>query len=161
MKSDNASIAASVAGHVGISEYHASLFPADKVSLVEKSLKKIHEKNRTAVFVGDGINDAPALALADVGIAMGAMGSDAAIEAADAVIMSDEPRKLVTGIGIARKTGTIVRQNIVLALAVKFLLMILGAMGIVGMWFAVFGDVGVMILAVLNSMRMIFNRRSA
>lgn len=158
---DNDSIAASVAGHVGISEYHASLFPADKVSLVEKSLKKIHEKNRTAVFVGDGINDAPALALADVGIAMGAMGSDAAIEAADAVIMSDEPRKLVTGIGIARKTGTIVRQNIVLALAVKFLLMILGAMGIVGMWFAVFGDVGVMILAVLNSMRMIFNRRSA
>ena len=91
---------------------------------------------------------------------MGNMGSDAAIEAADAVIMSDEPSKLVTGIRIARKTRTIVKQNIVLALTVKFLLMILGAMGVIGMWFAVFGDVGVMILAVLNSMRMIFRRSS-
>ena len=128
-----------------------------KVSKVEELLK--NGKGKLA-FVGDGINDAPALALADVGIAMGAMGSDAAIEAADAVIMSDEPSKLVTGIRIARKTRTIVKQNIVLALTVKFLLMILGAMGVIGMWFAVFGDVGVMILAVLNSMRMIFRRSS-
>ena len=160
LSGDNENIVASVASELEIAEYHSSLFPDDKVSLVEERLKQSHSKGHAVAFVGDGINDAPALALADVGIAMGAMGSDAAIEAADAVIMSDEPSKLVTGIRIARKTRTIVKQNIVLALTVKFLLMILGAMGVIGMWFAVFGDVGVMILAVLNSMRMIFRRSS-
>ena len=160
LSGDNEKIVASVAAELEIAEYHSSLFPDDKVSLVEERLKQSHCQGKTVVFVGDGINDAPALALADVGMAMGAMGSDAAIEAADAVIMSDEPSKLVTGIRIARKTRTIVMQNIVLALTVKFMLMILGAMGIIGMWFAVFGDVGVMILAVLNSMRMIFRNSS-
>ena len=160
LSGDNEKIVASVAAELEIAEYHSSLFPDDKVSLVEERLKQSHCQGKTVVFVGDGINDAPALALADVGMAMGAMGSDAAIEAADAVIMSDEPSKLVTGIRIARKTRTIVMQNIVLALTVKFMLMILGAMGIIGMWFAVFGDVGVMILAVLNSMRMIFRSSS-
>lgn len=157
---DNEKTASAVAGELKMSGYHAALFPENKVALVEAKLSKGGNGNAAVAFVGDGINDAPALAIADVGIAMGAMGSDAAIEAADAVIMSDEPSILVTGVRIARKTRIIVRQNIILALTVKFMLMILGSMGIIGMWFAVFGDVGVMILAVLNSMRMIFNRKT-
>lgn len=149
---DRPAVAARVAAAVGIEEYRAGLFPGDKVGIVEE--RRGAPGAGTAVFVGDGINDAPALALADVGVAMGGIGSDAAVEAADAVVMSDEPGKLVTAIRVARKTRAIARQNIVMALAVKFLLLILGALGITGMWFAVFGDTGVMILAVANAMRM-------
>jgi Cd2+/Zn2+-exporting ATPase len=156
---DKEDTASSVAAKLGMSGYHASLLPEDKVNVLENKLNELRGSGTTVAFVGDGINDAPALAIADVGVSMGALGSDAAIEAADAVIMSDEPLKLVTSIRVARRTRTIVMQNIILALTVKFLLMILGALGIVGMWFAVFGDVGVLILAVLNAMRMLFDRR--
>lgn len=145
---DNEQVASRVAGKVGIDEYHAGLLPADKVEILTSLLGQ----DKTA-FVGDGINDAPVLAAADVGIAMGALGSDAAIEAADIVLMKDQLSQIVTAIAIADKTLKIVRQNIVFALAVKVLILILGALGLANMWAAVFADVGVAFLCILNAMR--------
>ncbi len=149
---DNETIARHVADQVGINDVKAGLLPADKVSAVEKMLSKDDNGNRLA-FVGDGINDAPVLMRADVGIAMGSMGSDAAIEAADIVIMDDDVRKISSVMKIARKTVRIVKENIVFALSVKIIILILGALGLTTMWLAVFGDVGVAVIAILNSMR--------
>ncbi len=149
---DNEDIAKHVAGQVGINDVKAGLLPADKVSAVEKMLDRGDNGNRLA-FVGDGINDAPVLMRADVGIAMGSLGSDAAIEAADIVIMDDDLNKISSVIKIARKTVRIVKENIVFALAVKLIILILGALGLTTMWLAVFGDVGVAVIAILNSMR--------
>ena len=145
---DQEAVAASVAGALGIDEYHAQLLPADKVSQVEKLLKE-----GTLAFVGDGINDAPVLTRADVGIAMGALGSDAAIEAADVVLMDDQPSKIATAIRIARRTIRIAKENIGFAIGIKVLVLVLAALGIATMWMAVFADVGVTVLAVLNAMR--------
>ena len=141
-----------VAKELDIDEVHAELLPQDKVSQAEALLSKETEKERLA-FVGDGINDAPVLSRADIGIAMGSMGSDAAIEAADVVLMDDDIRKIASVVRISRKTLTIVHQNIVFALAVKALVLILGALGMANMWEAVFADVGVSVIAILNSMR--------
>lgn len=141
-----------VAGRLGLDQVYTELLPADKVDRVEDLLKQKSEKGKL-VFVGDGINDAPVLARADVGIAMGALGSDAAIEAADVVLMTDEPYKIAAVMKIARKTIRIANQNIVFALAVKFLVLILGAIGKANMWAAVFADVGVSIIAILNAIR--------
>lgn len=149
---DAKSVGGNVAATLGIDEVHTELLPADKVSEVEKLLAGKNGKENLA-FVGDGINDAPVLSRADVGIAMGAMGSDAAIEAADIVLMDDCPSKIATAIEIAKKTISIVNQNIVFALSVKALILILGAAGIAGMWAAVFADVGVSVIAILNAMR--------
>ena len=149
---DAESAARQVAERVGIDEYHSGLLPGDKVAMVEQMLEKQDPKARLA-FVGDGINDAPVLSRADIGIAMGALGSDAAIEAADIVLMDDDPLKISKAIKIARKCLRIVYQNIVFALAVKFGCLLLGALGLAGMWAAIFADVGVMVLAVLNAMR--------
>ena len=151
---DAPAVAEKVAEGLGLDEVHAGLLPADKVQWVETLLNsKPAGKNLT--FVGDGINDAPVLMRADVGIAMGALGSDAAIEAADVVLMDDDPAKLVTAMGIARKCMAIAYENIVFALVVKALFLLLGALGIANMWWAVFADVGVMVLAVLNATRML------
>lgn len=149
---DRKEAAAHVAGKLGISEYHAELLPADKVENVEK-LFADKSDNGKLIFVGDGINDAPVLARADIGIAMGGLGSDAAIEAADVVIMTDEPGKIVKAMQISKKTLGIVHQNIVMALGIKFLVLILAALGFASMWAAVFADVGVAFLAILNAMR--------
>ena len=149
---DRTEVAAAVASELGIDEYHAQLLPQDKVSEVERLLGATSPKGKL-VFVGDGVNDAPVLTRADIGIAMGAMGSDAAIEAADVVLMDDQPSKIALAIHIARKTLRIVWQNIVFALGVKFVVLILAAVGIANMWLAVFADVGVAILAILNAMR--------
>ena len=149
---DRKEAAEAVAQQLGIDEVHYELLPADKVSKVEELLAGQLPKARLA-FVGDGINDAPVLTRADIGIAMGSMGSDAAIEAADVVLMDDDVRKIASVVRIARKTLGIVRQNIVFALAVKLLVLILGATGCANMWAAVFADVGVSVLAILNSMR--------
>ena len=148
---DHRSIAEHVASQIGIDSVYAELLPADKVSSVESLIEK--SSAGTLAFVGDGINDAPVLMRSDIGIAMGSMGSDAAIEAADVVIMDDDIRKISKIVRIAKKTMRIVRQNIVFALAVKFAILILGALGIANMWLAVFADVGVAVLAILNSMR--------
>lgn len=137
---------------LGVDEVHAELLPADKVDQVEALLTQKSPKG-TLAFVGDGINDAPVLSRADVGIAMGGMGSDAAIEAADIVLMDDKPSKIAEAVEISRKTLQIVRQNIVFALAVKALVLLLGAAGLANMWEAVFADVGVSVLAILNAMR--------
>ena len=149
---DREEVAKAVAEQLGIDEFHAQLLPADKVERVETLLAGEDAKHKLA-FVGDGINDAPVLTRADVGIAMGAMGSDAAIEAADVVLMDDKPSNISRAIRIARKTMGIVWQNIVFALAVKLLILALAAFGIANMWLAVFGDVGVAIIAILNAMR--------
>ncbi len=149
---DRKAAAEDVAKKVGADLVFAELLPADKVSKVEKLLLSEDNGNKLA-FVGDGINDAPVLMRADVGIAMGSLGSDAAIEAADIVIMDDDIRKISTTIGIARKTVRIVKENIVFALAVKLIILVLGALGLTTMWLAVFGDVGVAVIAILNSMR--------
>ena len=141
-----------VGAELGLDEVHAQLLPAGKVERVEALLKEKSDKG-ALVFVGDGINDAPVLSRADVGVAMGGMGSDAAIEAADVVFMDDKPSKLADAIRIARKTRAIVRQNVVFALAVKLLVMVLGAFGVANMWEAVFADVGVSVIAILNAMR--------
>ena len=149
---DRQAAADAVAAELGIDEVHAELLPADKVGEVEKLLGSQNEKERLA-FVGDGINDAPVLTRADIGIAMGSMGSDAAIEAADIVLMDDDIRKIASLVKIARKTLDIVKQNIVFALAIKALVLLLGALGMANMWEAVFADVGVSVIAILNSMR--------
>lgn len=149
---DRKEVGEDVARRVGIDDCHTQLLPADKLGILEQLLDK-KKKNRTLAFVGDGINDAPALARADVGVAMGALGSDAAIEAADVVLMDDKPSKMVTAIRIARRTLGIARQNVLFAIGVKVLVLLLAAVGLATMWMAVFADVGVMVLAVLNAMR--------
>ena len=149
---DAKSTAEEVANTLGLDKVYAELLPADKVDKVEELLKEKHEGS-SLVFVGDGINDAPVLTRADVGIAMGSLGSDAAIEAADIVLMDDDPAKISLAMKIARKTVRIVRENIVFALGVKALVLILGALGIANMWLAVFADVGVSVIAILNAMR--------
>lgn len=149
---DRETTAKSVAENIGIDEFRSDLLPADKVSEVEKLLDRKGSRENLA-FVGDGINDAPVLSRADIGIAMGALGSDAAIEAADIVLMDDNPKKIALAMKISRKTLKIVRENIVFALAVKFVCLVLGALGIANMWLAIFADVGVMVIAVLNATR--------
>lgn len=149
---DRTEVAKAVAEKLGLDEYHGKLLPEDKVNQVERLLGETSERGKLA-FVGDGINDAPVLTRADIGIAMGAMGSDAAIEAADIVLMDDKPSKIASAIRIARKTMRIVWQNIVFALGVKFAVLVLAAVGLATMWLAVFADVGVAILAILNAMR--------
>ena len=151
---DEEVIGKAVAEKLGLDEYHAKLLPQDKVQILE-AIDKDKQTGGKLVFVGDGINDAPVLARADIGIAMGGLGSDAAIEAADVVLMTDEPTKLVEAMGIAKETRKIVSQNIVFALGIKGIFLLLGAFGLVGMWLAVFGDVGVALLAVLNAMRIL------
>ena len=154
---DRENVANKVAKKLGLDSYHAQLLPQDKVAKVEQ-LMESKAANQTLLFVGDGINDAPVLALADVGIAMGALGSDAAIEAADVVIMDDDPLKVSKAIAIARKCMRIVYQNIYFAIGIKFACLFLGAIGIGNMWTAIFADVGVMVLAILNSMRALHTR---
>ena len=151
---DSQAVGQAVARQLGLDEVHAELLPGDKVDQVERLLQSKGPKEQL-VFVGDGINDAPVLSRADIGVAMGAMGSDAAIEAADIVLMDDDLKKLPVAVRIARKTLRIVRENIVFALAVKFLVLILSAVGVANMWWAVFADVGVSVIAILNSMRML------
>lgn len=150
---DREEVAASVVSQLGIDEYHAQLMPADKVDQVERLLAQLEGGKGKLAFAGDGINDAPVLTRADIGIAMGAMGSDAAIEAADVVLMDDKPSNIALAIRIARKTMGIVWQNIVFALGVKLIILVLAAVGIATMWLAVFGDVGVAVIAILNAMR--------
>ena len=149
---DREEVAHDVATELGLDEYRSGLLPQDKVAEVEKLLSAKPEGTSLA-FVGDGINDAPVLARADVGIAMGALGSDAAIEAADVVLMDDKPSKVALAIRIARRTIKIARQNIVFAIAVKVAILVLALFGLAPMWLAVFGDVGVMVLCVLNATR--------
>ena len=141
-----------VANSLGLDEYHAELLPSDKVEWVEKVLSE-KSANMKLAFVGDGINDAPVLSRADIGIAMGALGSDAAIEAADIVLMDDDPSKIALARKISVHTLIFVKENIVFALAIKAICLVLGALGIANMWVAIFADVGVMILAVLNAIR--------
>ena len=152
---DGKKVAESVAADLGIGEVHSELLPADKVSKVEELLSNKSEKEKLA-FVGDGINDAPVLSRADIGIAMGALGSDAAIEAADVVLMDDDPLKIGKAIRIAKKCMRIVYENIYFAIGVKLICLVLGALGIANMWIAIFADVGVMVLAVLNAIRTLF-----
>ena len=154
---DAESAAAAVAAELGIREYRASLLPQDKVAAVEALLSEMD--GGKLAFVGDGINDAPVLSRADVGIAMGAMGSDAAIEAADVVLMDDDPARIALAMATARKCMAIVYQNIVFAIGIKLLCLALGALGLAGMWLAIFADVGVMVLAVLNAMRAMIVRK--
>ena len=149
---DAKQVGEAVAAQLGLDEVHTQLLPTDKVDRVEGLLKEVSPKGALA-FVGDGINDAPVLSRADVGIAMGALGSDAAIEAADIVLMDDKPSKLAQAIAIARRTLAIVRQNIVFALGVKLLVLVLSALGLANLWEAVFADVGVSVIAILNAMR--------
>lgn len=149
---DASAVAEDVGKQLGVDEVHAELLPQHKVEAIEK-LDREKPPREKIIFVGDGINDTPVLARADVGIAMGGLGSDAAIEAADIVIMTDEPSKIAVAIGIAKRTRTIVWQNIIFALGVKAIFLLLGAFGIATMWEAVFSDVGVTVLAVLNSIR--------
>jgi Cd2+/Zn2+-exporting ATPase len=156
---DDDRVAEQVAKEVGINEVHSKLLPADKVSEVERLLDSQSKKEKLA-FVGDGINDAPVLSRADIGIAMGGLGSDAAIEAADIVLMDDDPLKIATAIKIARKCIRIVYENIYFAIGVKLICLILGALGIANMWVAIFADVGVMVIAVLNAVRVLVGRKS-
>ncbi len=155
---DAGAVAENVADTLGISEVYSELLPADKVSKVEELLDQKGEKEKLA-FVGDGINDAPVLSRADIGIAMGALGSDAAIEAADIVLMDDDPLKIPVAIGIARKCLRIVYENIYFAIGIKLICLVLGALGIANMWLAIFADVGVMVIAVINAIRALFVRR--
>ena len=148
-------VARQVAADVGLTDYRAELLPQDKVACVEQLLEACTGRRKLA-FVGDGINDAPVLSRADIGIAMGALGSDAAIEAADVVLMDDDPLKISKAIRISRKCLSVVRQNIGFALVVKAACLVLGALGLANMWIAIIADVGVMILAVLNAIRCLF-----
>ena len=150
-------VAKAVSAQLGLDEYHAGLLPGDKVDQIEKLIAEKRPKENLA-FVGDGINDAPVLSRADVGIAMGALGSDAAIEAADVVLMDDDPAKIALAMRIARRTLRIVYENIVFALAVKFACLLLGAIGMASMWTAIFADVGVMVIAVLNATRALYTK---
>ena len=152
---DAARVADHVAAELGIDQVYSQLLPAGKVEKVEELLRSKGPKEKLA-FVGDGINDAPVLSRADIGIAMGAMGSDAAIEAADVVLMDDDPMKIAKAIKISRKCLGIVYQNIVFAIGIKLACLLLVALGLANMWLAVFADVGVMILAVLNAIRALF-----
>ena len=149
---DSKKVADAVAAEIGVDVVKSGLLPGDKVDEVEKIINN-KSKGEKLAFVGDGINDAPVLSRADIGIAMGALGSDAAIEAADIVLMDDDPAKIATAMRISRRTLRIVHQNIVFALAVKIICLILGAFGLLNMWWAIFADVGVMVLAVLNATR--------
>lgn len=155
---DNEKTALAVAKELGIEKVYAQLLPADKVEKLEELIQN-KEKNKNVIFAGDGINDAPVLARADIGIAMGALGSDAAIEAADVVIMDDKPSKIPAAVKIAQKTMAIVKQNIIFAIGIKVLFLTLGAFGYMTMWGAVFADVGVTLLAVLNSLRALNNKK--
>ena len=149
---DREAVGKAVAAELGLDECYAELLPADKVNKVEELLGGV-AKGRKLAFVGDGINDAPVLARADIGIAMGALGSDAAIEAADVVLMDDKPSKVAVAVKIARRTIRIARENTWFAIGIKLLVLLLAAVGIATMWMAVFADVGVTVLAVLNAMR--------
>lgn len=155
---DSKAVADSVARELGVDEVFSELLPSDKVTKVEELLEKKSKKEKLA-FVGDGINDAPVLSRADIGIAMGALGSDAAIEAADIVLMDDDPLKISKAVKISRKCLRIVYQNIVFAIGIKLICLLLGAIGIANMWFAIFADVGVMIIAVLNAIRALFVKK--
>ena len=152
---DSEAVASQVARELGIKEFHADLLPADKVLQVEALM----DRNRKLAFVGDGINDAPVLSRADIGIAMGAMGSDAAVEAADVVLMDDDPKRIAMAIRLSRRCLRIVKENILLAIGIKLACLFLGAIGIANMWFAIFADVGVMIIAVLNAIRCLVVRK--
>ena len=151
---DRKAVGENVAGILGIDKVYTELLPDGKVEKVEELLKKKSEKGKLA-FVGDGINDAPVLALADIGIAMGGLGADSAIEAADIVLMTDEPSKIVDTIKLSKKTMKIVKENIIFAISIKVLVLILSAIGISTMWEAVFADVGVSIIAILNALRVL------
>ena len=156
---DSEAVASQVARELGIKEFHADLLPADKVLQVESLMDETEGRNRKLVFVGDGINDAPVLSRADIGIAMGAMGSDAAVEAADVVLMDDDPNRIAMAIRLSRRCLRIVKENILLAIGIKLACLLLGAIGIANMWFAIFADVGVMVIAVLNAIRCLVVRK--
>ena len=149
---DKKEVGEKVANELGLDKVYSELLPDGKVEKVEELMKEKSEKGKL-VFVGDGINDAPVLAISDIGIAMGGLGSDAAIEAADIVIMTDEPSKIGTAIKISKKTMSIVKQNIIFAIAIKIIVLVLSAFGLSTMWEAVFADVGVSVLAIINSLR--------
>ena len=155
---DREAVGTDVAQRLSIDEWHCELMPADKVVAVETLLNQRSDDSAVA-FVGDGINDAPVLARADIGIAMGGLGSDAAIEAADVVLMDDDPAKIAVAIKTARRTLRIARQNVVFAIGVKVAVLLLAAIGVASMWMAVFADVGVTVLAVLNAMRALKNSK--
>jgi Cd2+/Zn2+-exporting ATPase len=157
---DRREVGEHVAKQLGIDEFHTELLPADKVKFFESAHHSSLTTHQATAFVGDGINDAPVLARADVGIAMGGLGSDAAIEAADVVLMTDEPSKIAQAIRIARRTLAIARQNVVFAIGVKLAVLVLAVFGIATMWLAVFADVGVTVLAVLNAMRTLNTSKS-
>ena len=156
---DSEAVASQVAHELGIKEFHADLLPADKVLQVESLMDETEGRNRKLVFVGDGINDAPVLSRADIGISMGAMGSDAAVEAADVVLRDDDPNRIAMAIRLSRRCLRIVKENILLAIGIKLACLLLGAIGIANMWFAIFADVGVMMIAVLNAIRCLVVRK--
>ena len=151
---DRKNVGESVAKEIGLDKVYTELLPAGKVEKVEKMLKQTTEKGKL-VFVGDGINDAPVLAISDIGIAMGGLGADSAIEAADIVLMTDEPSKIVSAIHLSKRTMRIVKENIVFAIFIKVLVLILSAFGLSTMWEAVFADVGVSIIAIINALRVL------
>ena len=151
---DREEISKNVSKELKLDKYYAELLPQDKVKKVESLMKEKSESGKL-VFIGDGINDAPVLALSDIGVAMGGLGSDAAIEAADIVIMTDEPSKLANAIKISKKTMQIVKENIIFAITVKILVLLLSAVGIATMWVAVFADVGVSVIAIINALRIL------
>ena len=157
---DKENISKFVANELNLDEYHAELLPQDKVSWVEKLMTQKSSKGKL-IFVGDGINDAPVLALSDIGVAMGGIGSDAAIEASDVVIMTDEPSKIADSIQISKKTMRIVRENIIFAITVKIGVLILSAFGFASMWASVFADVGVSVLAIVNSLRILWIKKKS
>ena len=156
---DSREVGEQMAQRLGLDQVHAQLLPQDKVDQLEQLLEQKPEGTALA-YVGDGVNDAPVLSRADVGVAMGGMGSDAAIEAADVVLMDDDPAKLLTAMSIARKCRAIVIENIVFALGVKGLFLAMGAFGVATMWEAVFADVGVAVIAILNASRMLYHKKS-